>query len=100
VETACKPFQEGIHYLAETFQKAIHYPFANSKRDWIAACNKPYLHVAIHRPFTIFRIASTTFLKIRKKQLNKLLTMKKQLTRQKTVTKSAKKEILSKKNQH
>jgi hypothetical protein len=74
VETACKPFQEGIHYLAETFQKAIHYPLANRKRDWIAACNKPYLHVAIHYPF---RSASTTFMKIRKKQLNKLLTIKK-----------------------
>jgi hypothetical protein len=98
VETACKPFQGGIHNLTETFKKAIHYPFANSKRDWIAACNKTYLHVTIHLPFTIFRSVSTTFLKIREKQLNKILIMKKQ--QDKKVTKSAKKEILSYKNQH
>jgi hypothetical protein len=48
VETTCKPFQEGIHYPSETFQKAIHYPLANSKGRWIAACNKPNLHAAIH----------------------------------------------------
>jgi hypothetical protein len=33
VETAYKPFQDGIHFLAETFQKAINYPLANSKRS-------------------------------------------------------------------
>jgi hypothetical protein len=27
---------------------AIHYPLANSKGRWIAACNKPNLHAAIH----------------------------------------------------
>jgi hypothetical protein len=30
---AYKPFQEDFHYLAETFQKAIHYHLANSKRE-------------------------------------------------------------------
>jgi hypothetical protein len=48
VETACKPFQEGIHYTAETFQKAIHYPLANSKGRWIATCNDTNLPAAIH----------------------------------------------------
>jgi hypothetical protein len=71
VETTGKPFQEVIDYPAETFQKAIHYPLANIKRDKVAACNKPYMNVAIHYPFTIFRSVSTTFMKIRKKQLNK-----------------------------
>jgi hypothetical protein len=54
VETTCKPFQEGIHYPAEIFQKAIHYPPANGKGQWIATCNKPNLHVAIHHlsPFS------------------------------------------------
>jgi hypothetical protein len=28
--------------------KAIHYPLSNSKGRWIAACNKPNLHVALH----------------------------------------------------
>jgi hypothetical protein len=54
VETTCKPFQEGIYYPAETFQKAIHYPFANCKGRWIAACNKSNLHAALHHlsPFS------------------------------------------------
>ncbi len=26
--------QRGIHYLAETFQKAIYYPFENSEKVW------------------------------------------------------------------
>jgi hypothetical protein len=90
VETACKPFQEGIHYPAATFSKAIHYPLANSKRDWIAACNKPYLHAAIHYPFIILKSVSTTFLKISKKQLNIQLSINKQQKKQKTKTKSAK----------
>jgi hypothetical protein len=60
VETACKPFQEGIHYLAETFQKAIHYPFANSKMGWIAACNKPYMHVDGTGNKLLLLLSSTT----------------------------------------
>ncbi len=66
LETACKPFQEGIHYPAETFQKAINYPLANSKGWLIAGCNKPNLHAAIHYLFTIIRNVSTSFLKMRK----------------------------------
>jgi hypothetical protein len=60
VETACKPFQEDIHYPAETFQKAFHNPLANSKGRLMAAGNKPYLHAAIHYLFTILRNVSTT----------------------------------------
>jgi hypothetical protein len=55
-----------IHYPAETFQKAIHYLLANSKGRWIAACNKPNLHVAFHYLFTILRNVSFTFLKMSK----------------------------------
>jgi hypothetical protein len=66
VETACKPFQEDIHYPAETFQKAIHYPLKNSKGRWIAACNKPNLLAALHYIFTTLRNVSTTFLKMSK----------------------------------
>jgi hypothetical protein len=66
METACKPFQEGIHYLAETLQKAIHYLVANSKGRWIAGGNKPYSYAAIHHLFTIFSNVSITSLKIRK----------------------------------
>jgi hypothetical protein len=59
VATTCKPFQKGIHYPAETFQKATHYPLANSKGRWIASCNKPNLHAALHYLFTILRNVST-----------------------------------------
>jgi hypothetical protein len=37
-----------IHYPAETFEKAIHYPLANSIGRWIATCNKPNLHGVFH----------------------------------------------------
>jgi hypothetical protein len=65
-EDRMQPFQEGIHYPTGTFQKAIHYPLKNSKGRWIAACNKPSLHVAIHYLFTTLRNISTTFLKMSK----------------------------------
>ncbi len=38
METACKHFHEGIHYLAENFQNGIHYIYAIGKCCPIAAC--------------------------------------------------------------
>jgi hypothetical protein len=35
VETASRPFQEGIHYRAERFPEAIHYPLANAVKNII-----------------------------------------------------------------
>jgi hypothetical protein len=77
VETTCKPFQEGIRYPAVTFQKAIHYPLANNKGRWIAACNKPNLHAAIHH-LPPFSEMSHYDLKMNEKPLNKQLTINKQ----------------------
>jgi hypothetical protein len=48
------------------------------KERWIAACDKSYLHAALHHLFTIFRNVSTTSLKITIKQLHKQLTINKQ----------------------
>jgi hypothetical protein len=38
----------GYPLPCRNISKAIHYHLANSKGRWIAACNKPNLHVAIH----------------------------------------------------
>jgi hypothetical protein len=38
VETACKLFHEGIHYLDEIFQDDIYYICANENFSPIAAC--------------------------------------------------------------
>jgi hypothetical protein len=38
VETACKHFHEGIHYLAANFQNGIHYIYAVGNCCPIAAC--------------------------------------------------------------
>jgi hypothetical protein len=77
VETTCKPFQEGIHYPAETFQKAIHYLLANSKGRWIAACNKLSLHAAIHH-LSPFSEMSPLHFENEQKPINKQLTINKQ----------------------
>ncbi len=67
VETVPKPFQDGIHYPSDMFQKVIRH--LTNRRDGIAALNKLYLHAAVHCPFAIFRSVFTTFLKISIKQL-------------------------------
>jgi hypothetical protein len=47
--------------VAETFQKAIHYRFANSKGVMEAACNKTYLLTAIEHHFIILGSVSNSF---------------------------------------
>jgi hypothetical protein len=59
------------------FQKAIHYPLANSKKELIAICNESYLHADTYYHF-----------KISKKKLHKQLTHYKQQTKQTTRTKN------------
>jgi hypothetical protein len=64
------------------FQKAIHFPPANSERELDRCYNKPCLHAATQSSFTIFRNVSTTFSKILKKRQNKQLAIHKQQTNQ------------------